>query len=302
MYQCFIWALAAQTGWREWAYMEPGFYLFSVPVVFLLGICVGSFLNVVIIRVPRGESLIKRSSHCMTCGAKIRIIDLIPVFSWLMLRGRCHSCGEKISARYPIVEALNGILYIANFFAFGLNWYMAVMDVFTSLLICIGFIDWDTMDVYMSMTGMIAALAAAAYFAERSSLYATNLGIVSRLIGAVCISVPFLLIALISGFCIKKKTGEMVLGIQHGDTILMACAGLLLGWKPMVPAAFAGILLAAIAGMILKRKTGSSKFALCPYLCIGLWFGAVFGEEITNWYIEGLRRPYEYAMLLHTLL
>lgn len=299
MYKCFSAAIfAAQTGWREWAYMEPGFYLFALPVVFLFGICIGSFLNVVIIRVPRGESLIKRSSHCMTCGAKIRVIDLIPVFSWLFLRGKCHSCGEKISARYPIVESLNGILYVANFFAFGLNWYMVVMDIFTSLLICIGFIDWDTMDIYMSMTGAIAALAVAAYFAERSSLYTTNLAISSRLIGAVCISVPFLLIALISAAYIKKKTGEAVLGIQHGDTILMACAGLLLGWRPMIPAAFIGILLAAIVGLIIKHKTGSSKFAFGPYLCIGLWIGAVFGEEITNWYIMRLQQPEMVAQIM----
>jgi leader peptidase (prepilin peptidase)/N-methyltransferase len=79
------------------------FKIMFYTIVFLFGICIGSFLNVVILRLPKGESLIKRSSHCMTCGAKIRPIDLIPVFSWLMLRGKCHSCGEKISPRYPVV-------------------------------------------------------------------------------------------------------------------------------------------------------------------------------------------------------
>ena len=73
------------------------FQLTFLGMIFLLGICIGSFLNVVIIRLPRGESLIKRSSHCMTCGTRIRPIDMIPVFSWLFLRGKCHSCGEKIS-------------------------------------------------------------------------------------------------------------------------------------------------------------------------------------------------------------
>ena len=77
-------------------FMDTQFYIMFYLIVFLFGICIGSFLNVVIIRIPRGESLIKRSSHCMTCGTKIRIIDLIPVFSWLFLRGKCHSCGEKI--------------------------------------------------------------------------------------------------------------------------------------------------------------------------------------------------------------
>ena len=98
MYQMFFpAALAANPAWNEWQFYDAGFFLIAIPIVFIYGICIGSFLNVVIIRVPRGESLIKRSSHCMTCGAKIRVIDLIPVFSWLFLRGKCHNCGEKIS-------------------------------------------------------------------------------------------------------------------------------------------------------------------------------------------------------------
>ena len=72
---------------KEWKTYDAGFFCLAIPVVFLYGICIGSFLNVVIIRLPRGESLIKRSSHCMSCGTKIRVIDLIPVFSWLFLRG-----------------------------------------------------------------------------------------------------------------------------------------------------------------------------------------------------------------------
>ncbi|HPY84952.1 MAG TPA: prepilin peptidase, partial [Ruminococcus flavefaciens] len=83
-------------------FTEWPFKVMFYSIIFLLGISIGSFLNVVILRLPRHESLIKSSSHCMTCGAKIRPIDLIPVFSWLFLRGKCHSCGEKISPRYPI--------------------------------------------------------------------------------------------------------------------------------------------------------------------------------------------------------
>lgn len=288
MYQNFMRAvLAAQTGWHEWQYYGddlPKFLLLVVPVVFLYGICIGSFLNVVIIRLPRGESLIKRSSHCMTCGAKIRIIDLIPVFSWLFLRGKCHSCGEKISPRYPIVESLNGLLYVACLFAFGFNVNCLLMCIFTSLLICIGFIDWDTMDMYIPMLLMIAALAVPSYFV-------TNIGLKDRVIGLLCVSVPFFLIGEGSGAYIKKKTGEKVRGIELGDTILMACAGVYLGWKAVVPAAFIGIFLAAIFGIILKKITGSSKFAFGPYLCAGLLLGAMFGEELTKWYIAKLPQP-----------
>ncbi|HAG14154.1 MAG TPA: prepilin peptidase [Ruminococcus sp.] len=274
-------ALAANTGWKEWQYYDDlgRFMLMAIPVVFLYGICIGSFLNVVIIRLPRGESLIKRSSHCMTCGAKIRFIDLIPVFSWLMLRGKCHNCGEKISARYPIVESLNGLLYVACFLVFGVSVYTFLMCLFTSLLICIAFIDWDTMDMYLPMLFAIGLLAIPAHFV-------TYLHIPDRLIGGVIISVPFFLIGEISGAYIKKKTGEKVRGIELGDTILMGCAGLLLGWKAMIPATVIGIFLAVIFGLIIKKVTGESKFAFGPYLCAGLLLGAMFGEELTDWYIH----------------
>lgn len=292
-------ALAAQTGWREWQYFEDDlakFLLLAIPVVFIYGICIGSFLNVVIIRVPRGESLIKRSSHCMTCGAKIRIIDLIPVFSWLFLKGKCHSCGEKISPRYPIVEALNGILYVVDLLIFGVNVNCVIMMLFTSLLICIGFIDWDTMDMYIPMLLLIAVLSIPSHFL-------TYIPLKERIIGIFVISIPFLLIGEISGAYIKKKTGEKVRGIELGDTILMACAGALIGWKAMIPSAFIGIILAAIFGLIIKKVTGKSKFAFGPYLCMGLWIGAMFGEEITMWYIKMLPHEetvqYYTAMLMH---
>lgn len=296
MYQILsVAAFAAQKGWKEWQYYNASFFLMAVPIIFLYGICIGSFLNVVIIRLPRGESLIKRSSHCMTCGAKIRLIDLIPVFSWLFLHGKCHSCGEKISARYPIVEALNGFLYLACFAAFGMRAYTFIMCIFASLLVCIAFIDWDTMDMYVPMLLLIAALAIPSHFAEYLTLK-------DRLIGMVIISVPFFLIGEISGAVIKKKTGEKIRGVELGDTILMACAGVLLGWKPMIPAAFIGIILGAVCGVILKRVNGESKMAFGPFLCIGLLLGAMFGEEITRWYIESFLQEPDVYMLLTSVI
>ena len=289
--------LAAQTGWKEWETMDAGFFLFAIPIAFLYGICIGSFLNVVIIRLPRGESLIKRASHCMTCGAKIRIVDLIPVFSWLALRGKCHSCGEKISPRYPIVESLNGLLYVACFLVFGLNWNMVLMCLFASVLVVVGFMDWDTMEIDLRVLAVIVLLTIPSHFLN-------DLTITERLIGAACISVPFFIIGEVSGAVIKKKTGEKIRGIELGDTFLMAVAGLYLGWKAIVPAASIGILIAAIVGMILKHVTGESKFAFGPYLCIGILLGAMFGEELTQWYISSLPQPetvnyYTNCILIH---
>lgn len=273
-----------QTGWEEWQFYDWQFFLLAIPVVFIYGICIGSFLNVVIYRLPAGESLIKRASHCMTCGAKIRIRDLIPIFSWVFLRGKCHSCGEPISPRYPIVEGLNGLVYVACFLAFGLNWNMVLMCIFSSLLIVIAFMDWDTMEMDLRVLAGILVISIPSFFV-------TDLTIWERLIGAANIGVPFLLIGEISRIVIRKKTGDDIRGIEQGDTILMAVSGFYLGWKPMIPAALIGIFLAAICGLILKRITGESKFAFGPYLCIGLFFGAIFGEELTIWYIARYITP-----------
>ena len=174
-------------------------------------------------------------------------------------------------------------MYVADLLLFGVNVNCLLMMIFTSLLICIAFIDWDTLEMYIPMLLLIAVLAIPSHFA-------TYIPLRERIIGIFVISVPFLLIGEISGYCIKKKTGEKVRGIELGDTILMACAGALIGWKAMIPSAFIGIILAAIFGLIIKKVTGSSKFAFGPYLCAGLWLGAVFGEEITTWYILNLTR------------
>ncbi|MBQ7004161.1 MAG: prepilin peptidase [Oscillospiraceae bacterium] len=260
-------------------FMSPVFYILFYPIVFFYGICIGSFLNVVIFRLPKNESLIKRSSHCMTCGEKIRIRDLVPIFSWLFLKGKCRKCGEKISPRYPIVEALNGIVYIITFTVLDFNVHSILCCIFFSVLICIGFMDWDTMEIDPWLLLIIALLAVPDFF------FYKEITLVSRLIGLVCISVPFFLIGEISGAVIKKRTGEKVRGIELGDTVLMAACGLMIGWKAVVASAFFGIAIAAVVGLINKFRSGESKFAFGPYLAIGLFFGTLFGDMLVDWYI-----------------
>ena len=259
---------------------NPIFLISFYTMAFLFGICVGSFLNVVILRLPRHESLIKRSSHCMTCGAKIRACDLIPVFSWLMLRGKCHSCGEKISPRYPIVESLNGILYVLTFFVLDLNADSIITCVLMSLLIVVAFMDWDTMEIDMIIVGIIFVLAVpSALFTDRASL-------LHRIIGAFIISVPFYVIGEISRGFIKKKTGEDYRAIELGDTILMFAAGALLGTKAIIVSALIGIIAAAVFGLIIKFATKESKFAFGPYLSMGIAVAMLWGNQIASWYVD----------------
>lgn len=268
-------------------FMDIGFYIMFYPIVFFYGICIGSFLNVVIIRLPRNESLIKRSSHCMTCGTKIRIRDLIPIFSWLFLKGKCHSCGEKISPRYPIVEALNGIVYVVTFAVLDFSLQTVLYCIFFSILIAIGFMDWDTMEMDLRLLFLIAVLAIS------SAIFTDSVSLASRLLGLVAIALPFFLIGEISGAVIKKRTGEKVRGIELGDTILMGVSGLLIGFRPIVASAFFGICIAAVCGMINKRRSGESKFAFGPFLAMGLFFGTLFGDMCIEWYMNLLTyEPY----------
>ena len=264
---------------------NPVFLITFYFAAFIFGISIGSFLNVVILRLPRHESLIKRSSHCMTCGAKIRACDLIPVFSWLFLRGKCHSCGEKISPRYPIVESLNGFLYVLTFFVLDFNADSIITCVLVSLLIVVGFMDWDTMEIDMIIVALIFLLAIPSFFfTDRASL-------LPRIIGAFAISLPFYIIGEISRVFIRKKTGEDYRAIELGDTILMFAAGALLGTKAIIVSALIGIVVAALAGLINKYVTGNSKFAFGPFLSIGIAIGALWGNRIADWYIKLLQAP-----------
>ena len=261
-------------------FMDAPFYIMFYAIVFLFGICVGSFLNVVIIRLPNNESLIKRSSHCMTCGEKIRIIDLIPVFSWLFLRGKCHKCGAKISARYPIVESLTGFLFMLVFFVKDLNAESIITCVLFTFLIVIGFMDWDTLEMEPIILALIFLLSIPLH------LLTDSLTLSERIIGALCISVPFFIIGEVSRLFYKRCREEDIRGIELGDTLLMFAAGAVIGTKAIIVSAFLGIILAAVCGIIYKRVTGESKFAFGPYLAMGIAISALWGERIAQWYLS----------------
>lgn len=261
-------------------YLDPKFYIMFYPVIFIYGICIGSFLNVVILRLPLNQSIAKQSSHCMTCGHKIKPYDNIPLISWILLRGKCRNCGAKISAQYPIVEGLNGIMYIVSFAVFGLSIKAVISCILFSLLIVIGFMDWNTLEIDLRLLIGIAILSI-----PSAIFKVDDLTIIQRIIGALCVSVPFFIIGEVSGAYIKKKTGEKIRGIELGDTILMLCTGLVVGAKIIGLSAFLGVILAGICGVIYKRVTGDSKFAFGPFLSIGIAISMLFGNQLIDWYV-----------------
>lgn len=174
--------------------------------VFLFGICIGSFLNVCIYRLPKGESLITNNSHCMTCGTPIKRYDLIPVFSWLILRGRCRACGAKITPRYMIIELMTGIIFLGvfmryDFMVYGL--YPVMLCLFLAGLIVLCFQDIDTQEMCVSVliyTIIIAAATHVLSFIKGSQGYLLTfpeIDLKSGIIGMLCVSVPLLIIGFV---------------------------------------------------------------------------------------------------------
>ena len=250
-------------------------YLF----VFFFGACVGSFLNVCIYRLPKEESLIKSNSHCMKCGTPIQRRDLIPIVSWCMLKGKCRACGEPISPRYTVVEALNAVgwVFIAIHFDIISSFQVAVHAILCCLvfsaLVVVFFMDWDTQLISTPVVIFIAALAIPEYLL-RPLTYGVELRFM--LIGLFTASVPLLLIFLIS----RGKA----MGL--GDVYLMAAAGLFLGWQRVLVALFIGVVLGAIAGVIIKARGGDSAFAFGPWLSIGIVIAMLWGWQICSGYMN----------------
>ncbi len=177
-----------------------GYYIGIYLMVFLFGISIGSFLNVCIYRLPAGESLIKKNSHCMTCGEPIKWYDLIPVFSWLILRGKCRACGSKISGRYILVESLTGILFVLTFLRFdvitdGLI-YPSLLCLFIAGLIVVGFEDHDTREMTVGVLIYLAVVAAVTRILTTAfplKVRGCDITVTDGLIGMFCVSVPFLI-------------------------------------------------------------------------------------------------------------
>lgn len=251
-------------------------FAFLYIIIFMFGAAIGSFLNVCIYRLPKEESLTKVNSHCMSCGAFIKKRDLVPIFSWLMLRGKCRSCGVKISGRYPLVESLNAVFYVLIFAYFGIleaPIQAAVCCLLFSALIVVFFMDLDTQLISMYAVGFIGVLGVG-----QTALDLINGGasIVSHLIGAAIGFIPLMLISVASG--------EHAMG--RGDAYLMLAGGLFLGAKPVVPAIFIGLITGCIFGLIRKARTGDSQFAFGPYLSTGIASAVFIGEPIADWYLR----------------
>ena len=237
----------------------------------LVGACIGSFLNVVIARLPeKGAFMSDSRSKCPECGHTIRAYDLIPIISWLILLGRCRDCKARISPRYPLVEASGVFFVLVSLFKFGLAWQALIVYGVTMILIAVALIDLDTTEIPDSL--IIALIP----FAIASIWLLPGITWLSHLIGLVTIALPMLLLALV----IPGAFGG-------GDIKLMAVCGLLLGWQLTLLAFFIALVLGGGVAIYLmasgKRKRGE-HMVFGPALCAGVIATLFFGKEILVFY------------------
>lgn len=242
----------------------------AIILIFTLafGLCVGSFLNVCIFRIPREESIVTGPSHCMSCGTRLRWYELIPVFSWLVQGGRCRHCKAKLSPQYPLIEAINAAGWVLCFFIKGFSLEFFLGCGLFSALLTLSVIDARTMEIPFGINVFIFVLGLVRLFTDLGNwpLY---------LIGFAAVSGFFLLVYLITG-------GR---GIGGGDIKLMAAAGLLLGWKDILLSLMIAAIVATIVHLIRMAVVKAGKvLSFGPYLSIGIFIAFLFGDIIIKWY------------------
>ena len=239
-------------------------------IIFLYGIVIGSFLNVCIYRIPKGESIVKVRSHCMNCGYQLKWYDLVPLFSFLFLRGRCRKCRQKISVQYPVIELLNGVLYCMIFAVYGVSVNALLYALLASALIALSVIDFRTYEIPVGFNIWILALGLIRIVTD----YADWL---DYTVGFHAVSMFLLLIYLIT----KGR------GIGGGDIKLMAACGLLLGWKRIILAFVLGCIIGSVVHTARMKISGQGHvLAFGPYLSVGVMIAALAGDPMIAWYLS----------------
>ena len=272
-------------------------------LIFILGITIGSFLNVCIYRIPAGLSVVRPPSRCPSCETRLMPLDLVPIFSWIFLKGRCRYCGEKISPRYMLVELLTGILFVLAFQSFGFTLGLVAAFTFIALFVAVTFIDIDTQTIPNGL--VIFGLAAGIVFVFTKIVPGYKAGYwenaLDALYGLLVGFAPLLLINLGAMLFLKKE------GMGGGDMKLMAVAGLFLGLKYTILALIIAIYVGGIVGAVIllsakikQRKAQDENadepqedseqqghyMAFGPFLALGSLISMLYGSALIDWYIN----------------
>ena len=240
--------------------------------VFLVGTIIGSFLNVIIYRIPIGESIISPPSHCGNCDSRLRPLDLIPILSWIALKGKCRYCSSKISYRYPFVELLTGGLFLFTYIAVGIDQKLVAYLVLGCMLIINTFIDMDhfILPNIILLFGLIAFVPLTVFLPFISWR--------DSFLGAFVGAVPLLILFLLT----KGR------GMGPGDVKFMGVIGLYLGWKLSLLTLFLSFILGGIFGILLlatriKDKTDAIPFG--PWIALAAFISMYWGRNIISWYL-----------------
>ncbi len=250
---------------------------FGLPVVLaMLGLLVGSFLNVCIYRLPRRESLAWPGSHCTSCARPLAWYENVPVASWLVLRGRCRTCGASISVMYPFVEMTTAVLFVGGYFVYGATPLLAVRLLFACAMVVLFVIDLrhHILPNVITLPGIVVGLVFSLLFAP---------GWVSSLIGVVAGGGVLFLIA----EAYYRVRG--IEGLGMGDVKMLAMIGAFLGWPLMIVtlvfASFAGSLVGA--GLLVSGRGGmQAALPFGTFLATGALVAAVAGEALLGWYLS----------------
>lgn len=245
------------------------------PLAAIGGLLVGSFLNVVAYRLPRDESLVTPGSHCPSCGTQIKPYDNVPVLGWLLLRGRCRSCRERISARYPLIEALTGALAIAVVLAKHSAHDIVLGLVLVAVLVPVAVIDFDHRIIPNKITLPAAIAAVGIGLATRPA------GVPEQLISGAAAG-GFLLV-----FALAYPRG-----MGMGDVKLAGVLGLFLG-RSVAVAVLGGVLAATVVGVVIMARAGVSEgrktaVPFGPFLALGGVLALFAGPAIVHWYLHSL--------------
>jgi len=244
--------------------------------LFALGAVFGSFLNVVIHRMPRGRSIVNPPSACPRCKVPIQRRDNVPILSYLALRGRCRSCGSRISARYPVVEILAGVIPVLIYGTYGFGRELALYWPLCYVLLCLSFIDLDHRIIpdRITLPGIAAGL-----------VLAPILGLTTfagSLAGAAAGGGVLYLIAILGAAVYRKES------MGGGDIKLAAMLGAFLGWQTVLLLLFVAFLLGAVAGIVAMANKGRGwdrTLPFGPFIAIGAFVSTVWGDAALGWYL-----------------
>ena len=249
--------------------------IFTGIIIFVIGLVIGSFSNVCIYRIPRNESIIRPGSHCPQCSKPIPFYDNIPVISYILLKGKCHYCGQPIPLQYPIVELATGLFYLALYLFYGLQLNSFIYMILCTLLIIISFIDLkeriipDVLSLHFIFIGFIL------------SFFLKSLSPVDSLLGIIAGGGSLLIIAIAGSHLFKKEA------MGGGDIKLAAMIGAFLGWQLTLLSLFLGFFLGSIIGVIVLiiNKGKSDIVPFGPFIALGTMLSIFWGQAIIHWYL-----------------